>query len=231
MFDVGILYPSFTNSNLDVCGENGDREHIQPQITIQIPGYNVKKWAHYIMLNADFALKDRSISLCTDCRRIWKKRAVVAVERLKRCYILQPLETCQHSDLQPPPPQCLSLLLSHSCFDFALGPFPLSALLLCFSSHPRCVFIQRFYPCSCLSVCSPVCVCESVWSNLLHSGPFPPLLLPCLFWGCQIEPVRYFRYVLAHVSLCPNNPFPIFGCFLYLPVSFICLLPSCCPSP
>lgn len=67
MFDVGILYPSFTNGNLDVSRENGDGEHIQLQITIQIWGYNVKKCAHYIILNADLALKDRSISLSSDC--------------------------------------------------------------------------------------------------------------------------------------------------------------------
>lgn len=42
-FDVGILYPSFTISNLEISRENGDGEHIQPQITIQIWGYNVKK--------------------------------------------------------------------------------------------------------------------------------------------------------------------------------------------
>lgn len=50
VFDVGILYPLFTNSNLEVSRENGDKEHIQLQITIQIWGYNVKKRAHYIIV-------------------------------------------------------------------------------------------------------------------------------------------------------------------------------------
>ena len=35
-FDVGILYPSLTISNLEISGENGDGERIQSQITIQI---------------------------------------------------------------------------------------------------------------------------------------------------------------------------------------------------
>ena len=43
MFDAGILYPSFTISNLGISGDNGNAEHIQPQITIQFWGYNVKK--------------------------------------------------------------------------------------------------------------------------------------------------------------------------------------------
>lgn len=65
--EVGIPYPSFSNSNLDVSGGNGDGEHIQPQISIRIWGYNVKKRAHFVILNADLAVKDRSISLSSDC--------------------------------------------------------------------------------------------------------------------------------------------------------------------
>lgn len=205
-FDVAILYPSFTISNLEISRENGDGEHIQLQITIQIWGCNVKKWAHYIILNADLAPKDRSTSLSSDGGRIWKRRAVVAVERLKRCYILQPLETCRHSNLLPPHHHhlcvclCPSLFLSlsHSHFDFALGPFSLSALLLHFSSHPLCVFIQCIYPCSCLSGCTCICMCVCASLCLIEFAtlrPLPPLLHPCLFWlpdcTCLVLEVRF----------------------------------------
>lgn len=46
VFDVGILDPSFTVCNLEVSKENGDGEHIHSQITIQIWGFNVRKYVH-----------------------------------------------------------------------------------------------------------------------------------------------------------------------------------------
>lgn len=60
--------------------------------------------------------------------------------------------------------------------------------------------------------------------NLLHSGLFLPPLHPCLFWlpdcTCLVLQVRFSPCICA-----PIIP------FLYLSVSFICLLPSCRPSP
>lgn len=60
--------------------------------------------------------------------------------------------------------------------------------------------------------------------NLLHSGPFLPLLQPRLFWlpdcTCLVLQVRFSPCICA-----PIIP------FLYLSVSFICLLLSCCPRP
>ena len=42
IFGVGIFYPSFTMSNLEISRKNGDSERNQSQITIQIWGYNVR---------------------------------------------------------------------------------------------------------------------------------------------------------------------------------------------
>lgn len=77
----------------------------------------------------------------------------------------------------------------------------------------------------CVCVCASLCLIEFATLK-----PLPPSsILVCFGW--QIVPVWYFRYVLAHVSVCAYNSLPLFVCLLYLSVSFICLLPSCCPSP
>lgn len=230
MLDAGILYPSFAISNLEISGDNGNAEHIQQQITIQIWGCNVKEWAHYIILNANLAPKDRSISQSSDCGRIWKRRAVVAVERLKRCYILQPLETCRHSNLLAPYHHfCLSL-------SFSLTLSVLFSLWLCSGSfYPFCFTVTflitpplcihtvylAMYLSAWLYLYLYVCVHLSVCLNLLHSGPFlPPLVVVC--FGCQVVPVWYLRYVLAHASVCAYNSLHLF-CFPSLSVRLLYL--------
>lgn len=159
-FDVGTLYPSLTISNLEISRENGDGEHMQSQITIQIWGYNVKKCAHYIILNADFAPKDKSVSLSLNCGRIWKRRAGVAVERLKCCYILQPLETCRHSNWLPPPPPPPPPSPSVS-----FSSFLLCSQWLCSGSF--------FHPCSAITFPITLLLCI----NIAHLFVFMSFLL------------------------------------------------------
>lgn len=123
----------------------------------------------------------------------------------------------------------VSLSLSRFHFDFAQGPFPF--LFYCYISH-HTPFLYSYnasiHVLVWLVVLVFVYVCThlSTWLNLLHSDP---LLHPCLFWlpgcTCLVFQVRFSP------SECTYNSLPLFVCLLYLSVSFICLLPSCCPSP
>lgn len=145
--------------------------------------------------------------------------------------------------LTTPPPPSLSLspslplspsfslwLCSWSFFPFCFTITFLITPPLCIHTVHLSMFLSVWlylylYMCVCVCIALPDWICYI-------QAPSPPSsssILVC--FGCQVVPVWYFRYVLAHVSVCAYNSLPLFVCLLYLSVSFICLLPSCCPGP
>lgn len=109
--------------------------------------------AHYIIVNADLAPKDRSISPSSHCKKDMKKEGWSCCwENETRLYITTAgdLSALQLTTTAAPPSPsvsvCLrlspSLPLSHVHSDFALGSSFIPAPLLYFSSHSFHVFIN-----------------------------------------------------------------------------------------
>lgn len=181
MSDVGILYPPFAISNLEIARQNGDGTRIWPQITIQIWGNNVRN-EHIRSLWMLWHQRTGVVSLCP--QPVWKE---MKKERCSCCWEIETTLYITTSGDQPavrvttPHPRlCLSFILTLTLLWVLL-------LLYCYISYLCFVCLApleicTYSTCLCLRMITFTTFHLSVCSYLLLQVCFQrPLIsrLPC----------------------------------------------------